>query len=72
MTPSVPSEPRKSRSGEGPAPEPGSRRDSATPVGVTTRIDSHRSSMWVYTVAKWPPERVASHPPRVENSKLCG
>ena len=47
MTPSVPSEPRNSRSGDGPAPEPGSRHDSLTPTGVTTRIDSTRSSMWV-------------------------
>ena len=31
MTPSVPSEPRNSRSGDGPAPEPGSRRDSLDP-----------------------------------------
>ena len=30
MTPSVPSEPSSSRSGDGPAPEPGSRRDSQT------------------------------------------
>jgi hypothetical protein len=70
--PSEPSEPRNSRSGDGPAPEPGSRRDSLIPVGVTTRIDSTRSSMCVYTVAKCPPERVANHPPRVENSNDCG
>ena len=51
MTPSVPSEPRNMRSGEGPAPEPGSRQDSLVPTGVTTRIDSTRSSMWVSSVA---------------------
>ena len=28
--------------------------------------------MWVSTVAKWPPARVASQPPSVENSKDCG
>jgi hypothetical protein len=50
-TPSVPSEPRNIRSGEGPAPEPGSRHDSLIPAGVTTRIDSTRSSMWVCRVA---------------------
>ena len=47
MIPSEPSEPRKSPSGDGPAPDPGRRRDSLIPVGVTTRIDSTRSSMWV-------------------------
>jgi hypothetical protein len=51
MTPSVPSEPSNIRSGLGPAPDPGSLRVSMTPVGVTARIDSTRSSMWVYTVA---------------------
>ena len=50
-TPSVPSEPRKNRSGDGPAPEPGSRHDSLIPTGVTTRSDSTRSSMWVCNVA---------------------
>ena len=52
MIPSAPSEPRNSRSGDGPAPEAGSRRDSDTPDGVTTRIDSVRSSMCVRRVAK--------------------
>jgi hypothetical protein len=47
MTPSVPSEPRRSRSGDGPAPDPGSRRDSMTPAGVTVRMDSTKSSMCV-------------------------
>ena len=28
--------------------------------------------MWVQTVAKWPPARVAIQPPRVENSNDCG
>ena len=51
MTPSVPSEPRNSRSGDGPAPEPGSRQDSLTPTGVTTRRDSTRSSTCVCRVA---------------------
>ena len=51
MTPSVPSEPRNRRSGDGPAPDPGSRHDSLIPIGVTTRIDSVRSSMWVCSVA---------------------
>ena len=50
-TPSVPSEPSSSRSGDGPAPEPGSRRDSQMPVGVTARTDSTTSSMWVSRVA---------------------
>ena len=47
MMPRMPSEPISSRSGLGPAPEPGSRRVSITPFGVTTRSDSTRSSMWV-------------------------
>ena len=51
MTPSVPSEPTNIRSGDGPAPDPGSRHDWLTPIGVTTRIDSTRSSMWVSRVA---------------------
>jgi hypothetical protein len=51
ITPSAPSEPTKKRSGLGPAPEPGRRRDSIVPVGVTTRIDSRKSSMCVYRVA---------------------
>ena len=33
MTPRIPSEPSSSRSGEGPAPEPGSRRDAQVPLG---------------------------------------
>ena len=45
--PSAPSDPSRRRSGDGPAPEPGSRRDSLIPAGVTARIDSTRSSMWV-------------------------
>jgi hypothetical protein len=51
MMPRLPSEPSTNRSGEGPAPEPGNRRDSMVPVGVTTRMLSTRSSMWVITVA---------------------
>jgi hypothetical protein len=47
MMPSAPSEPRNRRSGLGPAPDPGSRRLSLIPAGVTTRIDSTKSSMWV-------------------------
>ena len=39
ITPSVPSEPSSMRSGDGPAPEPGRRRDSHTPAGV---IAAHR------------------------------
>lgn len=40
MMPSVPSDPRNNRSGDGPAPLPGSRRDSLIPTGVTIRSDS--------------------------------
>ncbi len=47
ITPRMPSEPMVSRSGLGPAPEPGRRREVSTPVGVTTRSDSTKSSMWV-------------------------
>ena len=47
ITPSAPSEPSTSRSGFGPAPEPGSRRDSLVPVGVPPAALSVRSSMWV-------------------------
>ena len=72
ITPRVPSEPISIRSGEIPAPEPGSRRDSQTPAGVSARTDSTRSSMWVSSVAKWPPARVAIQPPSVENSNDCG
>ncbi len=72
MTPSVPSLPSSSRSGEGPAPEPGSRRDSQVPVGVTARTDSTRSSTWVSRLEKCPAARVATQPPTVERSKLCG
>jgi hypothetical protein len=72
MTPSVPSEPRNNRSGDGPAPDAGNRSDSVVPRGLTTRNASTMSSMWVCRVAKCPPARVAIHPPRVENSKLCG
>ena len=52
ITPSVPSEPISIRSGDTPAPEPGSRRDSHAPRGVSARTDSTRSSMCVYSVAK--------------------
>lgn len=33
--------------GDGPAPLPGSRRDSLIPTGVTIRSDSVKSSIWV-------------------------
>ncbi len=72
MTPRIPSEPASSRSGEGPAPEPGSRRLSQVPRGVIARADSTRSSTWVRTVAKWPPARVAIQPPSVAYSNDCG
>ena len=72
MTPSVPSEPSSIRSGLGPAPEPGSRRDSQTPAGVIARTHSTRSSTCVRRVAKWPPARVAIQPPSVESSNDCG
>ena len=47
MTPSVPSLPSIQRSGLGPAPLAGNRRDSHTPTGQTARTDSTRSSMCV-------------------------
>ena len=73
MTASVPSEPSSMRSGDGPAPDAGSRRLShASPVAVIARIDSTRSSMCVGPVAKWPPARVASQPPSVASSNDCG
>jgi hypothetical protein len=72
ITPSVPSEPISIRSGLGPAPDPGRRRLSHSPDGVIARTDSTRSSMCVCSVAKWPPARVAIHPPSVENSNDCG
>ena len=52
MTPSDPSEPTSIRSGLGPAPEPGSRRDSHSPAGVIARADSRKSSMCVQMLAK--------------------
>ena len=67
ISPRMPSEPISIRSGETPAPDPGSRRDCHTPRGVMARTASTRSSMCVYRVAKCPPDRVAIHPPRVEN-----
>ena len=70
ITPSVPSEPRTILSAEGPAPDPGSRRVSITPDGVTNLVDSTKSSMCVKTEAKCPPARVATQPPSVENLKL--
>ena len=72
ITPRMPSEPISIRSGLGPAPEPGRRRLSQTPRGVSARTDSTRSSMWVPSVAKWPPARVAIQPPSVEYSNDCG
>src|SRR5437660_1477185 len=72
MMPSVPSEPASMRSGLTPAPEPGRRRDSHAPEGVSARSDSTKSSMCVRTVAKWPAARVAIQPPSVENSNDCG
>jgi hypothetical protein len=51
ISPSVPSEPSRIRSGDTPAPEPGSRRDCQIPAGVTARTDSTRSSMCVGPVA---------------------
>ena len=60
------------RSGLGPAPEPGRRRDSHAPTGVIARADSRKSSMCVQTLAKCPAARVATQPPSVENSNDCG
>ena len=51
MMPRMPSLPIIIRSGDGPAPEPGSRRDSHQPCGVSIRTDSTKSSMWVWLVA---------------------
>src|SRR5882672_8297334 len=45
ITPSVPSEPMNMRSGLGPAPDPGNRRVSNMPCGVTTRRLSTKSSI---------------------------
>ena len=47
ITPRMPSLPITSRSGLGPAPEPGSRRLSHHPLGVSMRTDSTKSSMCV-------------------------
>ena len=51
MIPRMPSLPITMRSGDGPAPEPGSRRDSHHPWGVSMRTDSTKSSMCVWLVA---------------------
>ena len=51
MIPRMPSLPITIRSGDGPAPEPGRRRDSHHPRGVSMRTDSTKSSMWVWLVA---------------------
>ena len=72
ITPRIPSLPSSIRSGDGPAPEPGSRRLSQVPRGVTARTDSTRSSTCVSLVAKWPPARVAIQPPSVAYSNDCG
>ena len=72
ITPKMPSEPSNSRSGDGPAPLPGNRRDSHAPAGVMARTDSTRSSMCVSRVAKWPPARVAIQPPSADSSNDCG
>ena len=72
ITPRVPSLPSSSRSGLGPAPEAGRRRDWPSPAALTRRTDSTRSSMWVARVEKWPAARVASQPPTVERSNDCG
>ena len=45
IIPRIPSLPNTSRSGLGPAPLPGRRRDSQMPLGVTIRTDSTKSSM---------------------------
>ena len=39
---------------------------------VRARTDSTKSSMCVWSVAKWPPARVAIQPPSVEYSNDCG
>ena len=70
ITPNIPSEPIVNLSGLGPAPDPGNLLLSNKPDGVTILVDSTKSSIWVYKVAKCPPERVAIQPPKVENSKL--
>jgi hypothetical protein len=51
ITPSAPSEPRNSRSVDGPAPLAGTRSDSIGPDGVTTRSASTNSSIRVGPVA---------------------
>ena len=44
MMPKMPSEPMNMRSGLGPAPEPGRRRVSSVPAGVTTRVKMGQTS----------------------------
>ena len=51
MMPRMPSLPIAIRSGLGPAPLPGRRRDSQRPDGVTIRTDSTMSSICVWLVA---------------------
>ena len=72
IDPERPSLPSSSRSGDGPAPLPGRRRDAHVPVGVIARTASTTSSTWVSRVAKCPPARVATQPPSVESSNDCG
>ena len=60
------------RSGLGPAPEPGSRRDSQLPAGVIARTRLDEVVDVRQAVAKWPPARVAIQPPSVESSNDCG
>ena len=71
--PACPLSPSSRRSGLGPAPDAGSRRRRPAPGRRDARsTDSTRSSMCVSRVAKWPPARVAIHPPSVEYSNDCG
>ena len=68
ITPRVPSEPISIRSGETPAPDPGAAATPTRPAGVSARTDSTRSSMCVYSVAKWPPG--AGRDPAAERREL--
>jgi len=72
ITPRAPSDPTARPRRSGPIAWRGRDCMSYTPDGATRRRPATRSSIFPYRFDNAPEDRDAIHPPRVENSKLCG
>ena len=70
--PSRPSDPRIAWRRSGPAAEAGCGGSSSVPAGASTVPPAKSASIRPYPADCWPELRVATQPPTVESSQLCG